>query len=280
MRGDPFRHSPIAAERCETRLKNAPGRCAPGRPPSSLPRPSASCPPHLLAYGGPPPASGGVSWPNIAFFPRHIHILSRPFRRCQQTQDTPVPDTRTATRVILMHFLHYFSPHPSRHRKTPGLHALARGSVAGNRYHPATYPDGVDRSGISPTCGKDRGNLQGRKAFSATTHELLDALRNRRFTVAAARAVFYIRGRSSDRMTRWVPHPPGRAVSVVFMPRHRFARKQNALHNASFRRGIRRGVGMCRSLSLCCIVSCRLPMTLGRFPRFPHPRGYTHWNGR
>lgn len=173
-----------------------------------------------------------------------------------------------------------FSPHPSRHRKTPGLHALARGSVAGNRYHPATYPDGVDRSGISPTCGKDRGNLQGRKAFSATTHELLDALRNRRFTVAAARAVFYIRGRSSDRMTRWVPHPPGRAVSVVFLPRHRFARKQNALHNASFRRGIRRGVGMCRSLSLCCIVSCRLPMTLGRFPRFPHPRGYTHWNGR
>ena len=209
MRGDPFRHPPIAAERCETRLKNAPGRCAPGRPPSSLPRPSASCPPHLLAYGGPPPASGGVSWPNIAFFPRHIHILSRPFRRCQQTQDTPVPDTRTATRVILMHFLHYFSPHPSRHRKTPGLHALARGSVAGNRYHPATYPDGVDRSGISPTCGKDRGNLQGRKAFSATTHELLDALRNRRFTVAAARAVFYIRGRSSDRMTRRGPLLPG-----------------------------------------------------------------------
>ena len=181
---------------------------------------------------------------------------------------------------LLMHFLHYFHPILPGTEKMPGLHALARGSVAGNRYHPATYPDGVDRSGISPTCGKDRGNLQGRKAFSATTHELLDALRNRRFTVAAARAVFYIRGRSSDRMTRWVPHPPGRAVSVVFMPRHRFARKQNALHNASFRRGIRRGVGMCRSLSLCCIVSCRLPMTLGRFPRFPHPRGYTHWNGR
>lgn len=120
MRGDPFRHSPIAAERCETQLKNAPGRCAPGRPPSSLPRPSASCPPHLLAYGGPPPASGGVSWPNIAFFPRHIHILSRPFRRCQQTQDTPVPTTRTAARVVLMHFLHYFSPHPSRHRKSAG----------------------------------------------------------------------------------------------------------------------------------------------------------------
>lgn len=47
MRGDPFRHPPIAAERCETRLKNAPGRCAPGRPPSSLPRPSASCPPRI-----------------------------------------------------------------------------------------------------------------------------------------------------------------------------------------------------------------------------------------
>ena len=110
---------------------------------------------------------------------------------------------------LLMHFLHYFHPILPGTEKAPGLHALARGSVAGNRYHPATYPDGVDRSGIFPTCGKDRGNLQGRKAFSATTHELLDALRNRRFTVAAARAVFYIRGRSSDRMTRRGPLLPG-----------------------------------------------------------------------
>ena len=176
MRGDPFRHSPIAAERCETRLKNAPGRCAPGRPPSSLTRPSASCPPHLLAYGGPPSASGGVPWANIAFFPRHIPILSRPFRRCQQTQGAPkrasVPAARTATRIVLLHVPHYFCPILPGTEKAPGLHALARGSVAGNRYHPATYPDGGKRSGIFPAHGKDRGNFQGRKAFSAATREL------------------------------------------------------------------------------------------------------------
>lgn len=40
----------------------------------------------------------------------------------------------------------------------------------------------------------------------------------------AARAVFHIRGRSSERMTRWGPRPPRRAVSTVFRPRHRFGK--------------------------------------------------------
>ena len=203
MRGDPFRHSPIAAERCETRLKNAPGRCAPGRPPSSLPRPSASCPPHLLAYGGPPSASGGVPWPNIAFFPRHIHILSRPFRRCQQTQDTPVPATRTAARVVLMHFPHYFHPILPGTEKAPGLHALARGPVAGNRYHPATYPDGGE-AGSSPLMAKTGGIFKDAKRSPPRPANCLDALRSKRFTAAAARLArsFIFAGRSPERMTR------------------------------------------------------------------------------
>ena len=206
MRGDPFRHSPIAAERCETRLKNAPGRCAPGRPPSSLPRPSASHPPRIrrssvrvrrrlmAKYSFLSTSHSYFITPFSALStnagyarPRHTHSRARRFNALSALFYPILPGTE----------------------KAPGLHALARGSVAGNRYHPATYPDGVDRSGISPTCGKDRGNLQGRKAFSATTHELLDALRNRRFTVGAARAVFYIRGRSSDRMTRRGPLLPG-----------------------------------------------------------------------
>ena len=102
-------------------------------------------------------------------------------------------------------------------------------------------------------------------------------IRNRRSAVAqrGSRGLLYSRAKfRQDDATGAAP--PGRAVSVVFLPRHHFARKQNALHNASFRRGIRRGVGMCRSLPLCCIVSCRPPMTLGHFPRFPHPSGYTH----
>ena len=56
--------------------------------------------------------------------------------------------------------------------------------------------------------------------------------------------------------------------------------KQGALHNASFRRGIGRVFGMCRSLSLCCTVSRRRPVPPGRSPRLPRPRGYTHGNGR
>lgn len=35
---------------------------------------------------------------------------------------------------------------------------------------------------------------------------------------------FHIRGRSSERMTRWGPRPPRRAVSTVFRPRHRFGK--------------------------------------------------------
>lgn len=56
--------------------------------------------------------------------------------------------------------------------------------------------------------------------------------------------------------------------------------RQGALHNASFRRGIGRVSGMCRSLSLCSTVSRRRPVPPGRSPRFPRLRGYTHGNGR
>ena len=154
MRGDPFRHPPIAAERCETRLKNAPGRCAPGRPPSSLPRPSASHPPRIrrssVRIRRRPMAKYSFLSMSHSYFITPFSALSTNARYARSCH------THSHAR-LLMHFLHYFSPHPSRHRKAPGLHALARGSVAGNRYHPATYPDGVDPSGISSTCGKDRG---------------------------------------------------------------------------------------------------------------------------
>ena len=121
-------------------------------------------PPHVLrAYGDPLSASGGVPWSNMTFFPRHIPILSRPFRRCQQTQGAPkrasVPAARTATRIVLSHIPHYFRPILPGTEKAPGLHALARGPVAGNRYHPATYPNGVDRSGIFPRSRQRQGEF-------------------------------------------------------------------------------------------------------------------------
>ena len=88
---------------------------------------------------------------------------------------------------------------------------------------------------------------------------------------------FIFSGRSSERMTRWgraLPGEPSQRSSG------RASLRQGALHNASFRRGIGRVSGMCRSLSLCCTASRRLPAPPGRSPRFPRPRGYTHGNGR
>ena len=85
---------------------------------------------------------------------------------------------------------------------------------------------------------------------------------------------FIFSGRSSERMDAMGPRPPRRAVSTVFRPAPSL--RQGALHNASFRRGIGRVSGMCRSLSLCCTASRRLPAPPGRSPPLsPSTRIYT-----
>ena len=140
---------------------------------------------------------------------------------------------------------------------------------------------------LHPCRPRTRGvsHRQGRMAHSALfllippARKSAGHIRNRRSAVAqrGSRGLLYSRAkfREDDAMGA-APSQESRLNCLQAEPSPR----QGALHNASFRRGIGRVSGMCRSLSLCSTVSRRRPAPPGRSPRFPRPRGYTHGNGR
>lgn len=87
---------------------------------------------------------------------------------------------------------------------------------------------------LHPCTPRTRGvsRRQGRMAHSALfllippARKSAGHMRSKRSTVAqrGSRGLFIFSGQSSERMTRWGPRPPRRAVSTVFRPRHRFGK--------------------------------------------------------
>ena len=156
MRGDPFRHSPIAAERCETRLKNAPGRCAPGRPPSSLPRPSASCPPRIRR------SSVHVRRRPVgkySFLPTSHSYSITPFSALSTNARHARPRCARSHARRFDALSALFSPHPSRHRKNAGTacpgawlrcrKSIPSGDISGRGRPERDFPNLRQRQGKS-----------------------------------------------------------------------------------------------------------------------------------